>query len=69
MKPMSGMEMLRRLKSDPRTTSIPVIMVSGDPMSSAMASAHNAGAAGYVMKAPTPGELRERLEAAIRTVA
>lgn len=69
MKPVSGMEMLRRLKSDPRTTSVPVIVVSGDPMTSAMASAHDAGAAGYVMKAPTPGELRERLEAAIRAVS
>ncbi len=66
MKPMGGIEFLHHLKADPKTSSVPVIMLSGDPLASAMASVQKAGAAGYVMKAPTPGALREGLEAAIR---
>ena len=69
MKPMSGMDLLRQMKSDSRTASIPFIVLSGDPMDAVVSGAKQAGACGFVLKPPSPGLLRERLEDAIRTAA
>lgn len=65
MKPMSGITLLHRIKADARTTSIPVLILTGDTLSSAAKSARDAGAIAVVEKPPTPGELRARLEEAI----
>ena len=66
MKPMGGLELLRRMKADGRTSSVPIIVLTGDPLASAAENAKQAGAFAVVTKPPTPGELRERLEKAIR---
>jgi two-component system chemotaxis response regulator CheY len=65
MKPMSGAELIWHLKSDPRTASIPTIVLTGDPLEGTKLPARQAGATSFVQKPPTPGMLRDRLEAAI----
>jgi two-component system, chemotaxis family, chemotaxis protein CheY len=65
MKPMSGLELLRRMKADRRTASVPIVILTGDPLASVAESARKAGVLAVVERPPTPGELRERLEEAI----
>lgn len=50
MKPVSGVDFLYRMKADPRMTSIPVIILTGDPLLSAAKSAKAAGAIAVVDK-------------------
>ena len=66
MKPMSGIELVRRLKSDPRTSSVPTIVLSGDPLDAASSAAKQAGATSFVLKPPSPGALRTLLQDAIQ---
>ena len=47
---MTGDKVLRRLRSDPRTVDIPVVMVSADATSGQVARLRGAGAAGYLTK-------------------
>jgi two-component system, chemotaxis family, chemotaxis protein CheY len=61
MKPIGGVDLLRRLKRDRRTSSTPVIILTGDPLTSAAKTARQAGASAVVEKPPSPGELSARL--------
>jgi CheY-like chemotaxis protein len=65
MRPQSGLDLLRILKSDRRLAETPVLILTGDPLATAAAAARSAGAFALVEKPPTPGELRQRLESAI----
>jgi two-component system chemotaxis response regulator CheY len=65
MKPMDGAELLWHLKSHVRTSSIPVIVLTGDPLGSSQEAARQLGASSFVMKASSPGMLEGRLEEAI----
>ncbi|MBS4058393.1 MAG: response regulator [Bacteroidales bacterium] len=47
---MSGMEVLEMLKSDPRTKSIPVIIITQSKEDPDIRSAYELGASGYVTK-------------------
>lgn len=48
-----GLELVRALKSDPATSRIPVVVVSGDVSADAAEQALDAGAEGYLLK-PVP---------------
>ena len=61
MKPVSGLDLLRRIKADRLTSAVPVVILTGDPLASAAESAKRAGAFAVLGKAPSPGELREKL--------
>ena len=47
---MSGEQVLRRLRADPATRDIPVVIVSADAMAEGIARLRAAGAAGYLTK-------------------
>jgi two-component system chemotaxis response regulator CheY len=65
MKPMDGAELLWHLKSHVYTSSIPVIVLTGDPLESSQQAARQSGGSSFVLKAPSPGMLEARLEEAI----
>jgi PAS domain S-box-containing protein len=54
---ISGMELLRELKADARTTAIPVVVVSADAVAQQIDAAFQAGCAHYLTKPVSVGEL------------
>jgi diguanylate cyclase (GGDEF)-like protein len=62
-----GFEMLKRLKDDPRTRSIPVIFLSALDSSQDKARGLDLGAVDFVGKPFDPVELRARVRVALRT--
>lgn len=66
MPEVDGFEMLRTLKDDPATQSIPVIILSALQGSEDKVTAFDLGAADYVTKPFDLAELRARLRAALR---
>ncbi len=61
MEKVNGLEMIRSLKHNPATSSIPVIMVSGCADDATRAEAARLGAAGYVLKPFVPAKLLKEL--------
>jgi CheY-like chemotaxis protein/two-component sensor histidine kinase len=59
---ISGMELLRHLKSDPATVNIPVVVVSADALASQIDAAREAGADRYVTKPVSVSEFLEVLD-------
>jgi len=64
-----GLDACRRLKSDPATSSIPVLMLTGRVDPASTASGLEAGADDYLAKPFTPRELRARIDAQLRRTA
>jgi two-component system chemotaxis response regulator CheY len=58
---MDGLELLGALKSQEKTRSVPVIMVTTEGSSSRVMEAVNLGAAGYVRKPFTADQIKEKL--------
>jgi CheY-like chemotaxis protein len=56
---LGGFETLERLRADPRTASIPVVMVTSRTRAADRARAEELGVAAYVTKPFEPGELVE----------
>jgi CheY-like chemotaxis protein len=59
---ISGMELLRHLKSDPATVHIPVVVVSADALASQIQAARDAGAEHYLTKPVSVAEFLEVLD-------
>jgi CheY-like chemotaxis protein len=57
MPDLTGFEVLERLRSDPRTASIPVVFLSANVQDSARAAAMAAGAVAYLTKPYDPAEV------------
>jgi len=68
MPQMDGFEACRRLKADPRTCHVPVIMVTALSASEDRVRGLEAGADDYVTKPVVPKELAARIRAALRRV-
>jgi CheY-like chemotaxis protein len=67
MPDLNGIEICRRLKSDPATRHIPVLLISGLRMhEESVAEGLKAGADGYLMKPVDENELRAWVKAALR---
>jgi two-component system cell cycle response regulator DivK len=70
---MNGIEMLRRLKRDPRTAHLPVIIITSLVQPELRVEAEAAGCDGYLLLPVVPdtliGEVRRVLSSATRTVA
>ena len=64
---MNGFELLERLKADPRTKDMPVIMLTANSRTQDKVRGFAAGAADYVTKPFEMIELRARLRAALAT--
>jgi diguanylate cyclase (GGDEF)-like protein/PAS domain S-box-containing protein len=58
---MSGIELLRRLRKDPRTTDIPVILLSADASEQSELAGLNLGADDYLVKPVSPSILAVRV--------
>jgi CheY-like chemotaxis protein len=65
MPKMDGIEAVHRLKSDPATASIPVILLSAKAQSADITSGLEAGADDYITKPFDPLELLEKAAALI----
>ena len=63
---IDGFEILRRLKDDPRTSAIPVLMLSGHCDQDAKIRAFDLGAVDYVTKPFDFTELRVRMRSAVK---
>ncbi|MBN1796510.1 MAG: response regulator [Sedimentisphaerales bacterium] len=55
---MGGKEFLRRMKADPKSCDIPVVIVSTSNSESDIEDTYKLHAAGYIQKSPSPDELR-----------
>jgi len=58
---MDGLQLLSKLKADPETAQVPVIMVSTEGGSTKVMEAVNLGATGYVRKPFTAEQIKEKL--------
>lgn len=50
MEPMSGLELLRAVRADPRLAALPFIMVTAEARETKIAEAQAAGVSGYIVK-------------------
>jgi two-component system response regulator len=58
---MHGLEVLKAIRQDPRTATIPVVMHSSSTEKSDIAACYAAGANSYVRKAADYDELRRKI--------
>lgn len=59
---MNGLDVLRRLKSDPNATAVPVVMLSNESSASAVAACRSIGAVAWWNKSEmVPAELSRRI--------
>ena len=65
MPQMSGIEMLKKVKADPKTASIPVVMISTEGSEERILEAVKSGASGYLKKPFQPEEIRVLMEKAL----
>lgn len=63
---IDGLAVVRRLQGDPATTSIPVLLVSGDGSLDRIVQGLDDGAHDYLVEPVAPAELRARCDAALR---
>lgn len=58
---LDGLEMLRRVRANPATVTLPVLMVTAEAKKENIIAAAQAGASGYVVKPFTAAVLEEKL--------
>lgn len=66
---MDGFEILRRMKDDPRTHEIPVVVLSGQDSAEEKVTAFDLGAVDFISKPFDMAELRARIRVALRMQA
>jgi CheY-like chemotaxis protein len=59
---MDGLELISRIRRQPRWRSLPIVVVSADPDPSAPGNALGLGADAYFIKPFSPGAVRKKLE-------
>jgi two-component system phosphate regulon response regulator PhoB len=69
MPQISGTEVCRELRNDPRTATVPIIMLTARARPQDLERAFTAGASDYVVKPFSPRELLERVEGVLAGVA
>jgi diguanylate cyclase (GGDEF)-like protein len=67
LRSLDGLEMLRRLKEDPQTRSIPVLLLAAAATTAEKVKGFDLGAVDFVSKPFDPIELLARVRAALRT--
>lgn len=63
---ISGLETIRRLRANPETANLPLVVLSSNEMSDLKVEAFTAGADDYMIKLPEGREMIARLHALIR---
>jgi DNA-binding response OmpR family regulator len=66
MPKLDGIEVVRRIKADPATAAIPVLLLSAKAQSKDIAAGLEAGADGYITKPFDPLDLLERVAVLLR---
>ena len=66
MPDIDGFEVLRKLRANPRTRALPVVMLTALRRASDLKEAVNAGVTDYVMKPVSPRDLVARIKANLR---
>ena len=59
---MSGLDLLREIRQDPQTSSLPVLMVTAEGLKENVMEAVKAGVSNYVVKPFTAEVLQEKIE-------
>ncbi len=66
MKPMSGLQVLKRIKSDPQIANIPVVMLTNVEDTRVMEEAKRDGAQGFIVKSQhSPEEILSMVETSL----
>ena len=65
---MDGFEICRLAKADPETRAIPIIFLTAQPQSAAVAKAKELGAAGYIIKPFDPIKIIDQINEALAKV-
>ncbi len=63
MEQMSGYDLLREIRADPRLMQTPFIMVTGDPRTENVIAARKAGVSNYIVKPFNGKTLKSKIEA------
>ena len=66
---MSGLELLEKIRQDPKTASLPVLMVTAEGLKENVVAAVKAGGNNYVVKPFTAEVLQEKLEQIFKKLA
>ena len=66
MPDMDGYQILRRLKEDPKTQSLPVIMLTVKKWSEDIKKAMESGASDYIVKPFSPAEVLKKIEGVLK---
>ncbi|MCA3700237.1 MAG: response regulator [Brevundimonas sp.] len=61
MQPITGLELLREVRADERTKSVPFVMVTAEAKTENVVAARQAGANNYVIKPFTQAVLKQKL--------
>jgi two-component system chemotaxis response regulator CheY len=69
MEPVTGYDLLRAVRSDPRLKRIPFILVTGESRTDYVIAAKNAGVSGYIVKPFDVEMLKTKIEAVFATRA
>lgn len=65
---LSGIEVCRELRAGPRTSDVPIVMVTASAQPQDIEQAYAAGATDYVVKPFSPRALLARIESALQKV-
>lgn len=68
MEPMSGLELLRRVRSEARTADTPFVMVTAEAKAENVIAARQSGVSNYVIKPFTLAVLRQKLSAVLGAI-
>ena len=66
---MTGLELLKNIKSDDRLKSVPVLMVTAEARKEDIVAAAQGGAAGYIVKPFTRATLEDKVHKILQKVA
>jgi two-component system chemotaxis response regulator CheY len=66
---MSGLELLEKIRSDPKTANLPVLMVTAEGLKENVVAAVKAGVNNYVVKPFTAEILQEKIEQIFKKLA
>jgi two-component system chemotaxis response regulator CheY len=69
MPEMNGLELVRKVRADPRFSDLPIIMVTTEGGKAEVITALKAGVNNYIVKPFTPQVLKEKLAAVLGTEA
>jgi len=65
MQPMTGLDLLKKVRSEPQTAALPFIMVTAEAKAENVVAARQAGVSNYIIKPFTQQVLRQKMSAVL----